>query len=325
MKVAIVLVSLLGLVACSLARSTIYEDFEWKSYKLNFDKSYDNEDEESLRKQIFLNNKNAIDEHNERWLVGDEDYEMEVNEYTDMLNEEFELDESDDTDDSEDYEAEPTDYLNEIVDIRIPRHVNWTQLGAVSPVVDQGHFNHSWAFAAAGVVESRQFIKTGKMVVLSKQNLVDCSPKRNHLTLNALIYIKKRGIDTETSYPYRGIAGKCKFNRKHIGAKIKGIKRLLTRNETDLAVLVAQGPVAAHISFDAIKNYRRGVFKNARCSRNSNFAVLIVGYGHDKSAGDYWILKTPQGSHWGESGYIRLARGKQNLCGIANQIYFPTF
>lgn len=330
MKVTLVLaLALVGLFAHSALGSPVdgadNYDYEWETYKYDFNKEYSDETLEEIRKSIFKDNMKAINEHNIRFAEGNESYEMGVNEFTDMLDWEVERIIAGNDDDEEildkDMEMETSEYLESAA---LPAHVNWTHMGAVTAVRNQGHFNNSWAFAVADSVASRQFITLGKLTELSKQNLIDCCHSKNYRSAHAFYCIKKqKGIEREATYPYRGLSGHCSFNKKNIGAKIESAYHLREHNETKLALLVAQGPVVAVISHQAVRSYKGGVYDNKHCGHNPDLAVLIVGYGHCRHYGDYWILKTPLGTSFGEHGYIRLARNKNNQCGILNRVYFP--
>jgi cathepsin L len=68
-----------------------------------------------------------------------------------------------------------------------------------------------------------------------------------------------------------------------------------------------------------------GVYYDPDCDPYSlDHAVLVVGYGTDEHSGkEYWLVKNSWGTSWGEEGYIRMARSRNNSCGIASMASFP--
>jgi len=294
-------------------------DSEWEQFKIKYGKNMLTGSEHDLRKNIFASNLKFIEKHNAEHDLGLHTFTVGVNQFADLTNEEFvkQFTGFAAADDLPESSVELTEAR--------PASIDWRQRGAVTPVKNQGQCGSCWAFSTTGTIEGAHFRRTGQLVSLSEQNLMDCSRQNNGCNGGnpylALIYtIRNGGIDTEQSYPYQMSQGPCRFNRNNIGATISNAKRIIQGSEEDLQNAVASiGPIsvaidAAHSSFQL---YRNGVYNEPYCSSyRLDHGVLAVGYGTENGQ-DYYIVKNSWGSGWGLGGYIKMARNHNNMCGIA--------
>jgi C1A family cysteine protease len=202
-----------------------------------------------------------------------------------------------------------------------PGDKDWRQVGAVTPVKNEGQCDTSWAFAVTGLVEADHKIRTaGALFSLSEQELLDCTPAPSGCGGGSPVaaletLVAKGGLAASASYPYTARQGTCKTFTPV--ATIPGAGRVPPGDEVSLQNYVARGPVLALVDASpAFNSYKGGIF-NGPCGANPTQAVLIVGYVGNSGSGDYWIVKNSLGASWGSQGYIYMAR-HQNLCGIAN-------
>ncbi|XP_063906826.1 procathepsin L-like [Zophobas morio] len=307
---------------------------QWATYKLTYNKQYQSEIEERFRMKIFMENSHQIAQHNKLYAQGLVTYEMGISKYSDMLHQEF-IQIMNGFNGTAMRGSGRKDRITFIppANVEVPTDVDWRTKGAVTGVKDQGACGSCWAFSATGSLEGQTFRRTGKLVSLSEQNLVDCSQPYGNMGCHgglmdlAFRYIAANGgIDTEASYPYTAIEGQCQYNPKNRGATDYGSVDLAPGNELLLQSAVATvGPIS--IAIDASKpsfmNYKSGVYYEPTCSSSRlDHGVLIVGYGTDNGQ-DYWLVKNSWGNTWGDAGYIKMARNRNNNCGIATMASFP--
>ncbi|GIZ03769.1 procathepsin L [Caerostris extrusa] len=306
----------------------------WDVYKNVYNKTYSNV-EDTARRIIWQNNIQKIQKHNLEAELNMHSFKLGVNHFTDRVKQEMTrstgLKMSNRTGDRTFFMA-PSNVV-------YPNHVDWREKGLVTEVKDQGDCGSCWAFSATGSLEGQHKRKTGKLVSLSEQNLLDCAEKGNHGCGGGVIdfafeFIKKQGgIDTEESYPYLakqypGSLTKVLVNSKEktVGATLTGYVDVEEENEIALMQAVATvGPVSVgiHAGSYGFMNYKSGIYDVEDCnSEDLNHGVLVVGYGSEKGK-DYWIVKNSWGSKWGEDGYIRMVRNKKNQCGIASIPSYP--
>ncbi|KAL5569416.1 hypothetical protein UlMin_025991 [Ulmus minor] len=222
----------------------------------------------------------------------------------------------------------------------LPESFDWREKGAVTDVKTQGSCGSCWAFSTTGAVEGAHFIATGKLLSLSEQQLVDCDhtcdPREKDecdsgcgggLMTNAYEYLMEAGgLEEETTYPYTGKKGECKFEPKKVAVRVSNFTTISVDENQIAAHLVHHGPLAVGLNAVFMQTYMGGVSCPLICGKkNLNHGVLMVGYGSKGfsilrlSNKPYWIIKNSWGKQWGEHGYYRLCRG-YGMCGINNMV-----
>jgi len=217
--------------------------------------------------------------------------------------------------------------------VALPDSWDWNAKGAVTPIKNQQQCGSCWSFSTTGSTEGCHQIKTGNLVGLSEQNLMDCSTSYGNegcdggLMTAAMQYIiANKGIDTEASYPYTAEDGTCHYTSKDSGATLASFTNVPQGNEADLQAKAYVGPVsvaidASHTSFQL---YSSGVYYEPACSSTQlDHGVLAAGWGVSGSK-DYWLVKNSWGTDWGINGWIWMSRNRNNNCGIATMATLPS-
>ncbi|HHZ20789.1 MAG TPA: hypothetical protein GX391_09830 [Firmicutes bacterium] len=194
----------------------------------------------------------------------------------------------------------------------LPSRFDWREQGGVTPVKNQGNCGSCWAFAATGVLECNIKIKDKTTVDLSEQYLVSCNsdgwgcnggwwPHKYHVSPGAVL---------ESCFPYQARDVACKSSCAH-PYKIDSWGYVGSANgvpsvDAIKTAIYQYGPVAVAVAADSyFQSYTGGVF-NRNSSSQVNHAVVLVGWDDSQQC---WILRNSWGSGWGESGYMRIKYG----------------
>lgn len=62
---------------------------EWENYKVKFEKSYADEEEDQHRKAIYFENAKTVEEHNKKFENGEVTWSMGINQFSDLTKIEF--------------------------------------------------------------------------------------------------------------------------------------------------------------------------------------------------------------------------------------------
>jgi len=316
MRGLLLVVACLALVAGVNAKLTENEyQAQFTAFITNFNREYAH-DQFFHRYNVFRTNLDMIMNHN----MLNKSFTMAVNAFADMTADEFQATHTGVLPVQNPFARK----MNTVVlDETTPfaDSLDWRTKGIVNAVKDQAQCGSCWAFSAIASTEGAVAQSTGTLLSLSEQNLVDCSASYGNQGCNGgwmdygFEYIIAKGIASEAAYPYKAVDQTCKTFTSV--AKITGYKDVTANNEAQLLAAANIGVVSVAIEADTsvFQFYAGGVLDNAGCGTTLDHGVAVVGYGTDAGK-DYWIVRNSWGASWGEQGYVRLVRNK-NECGIA--------
>ncbi|XP_051901078.1 cathepsin W-like isoform X3 [Pristis pectinata] len=127
--------------------------------------------------------------------------------------------------------------------------------------------------------------------------------------------VEKLGLEQEGQLPVQRATVQCNRDNEKSVVKIKKCVWLPSDERVLKQYVALNGTITVLMDLKPLQHYKKGIIRSNSCTKISNHAVLIVGYGIESNM-PYWIIKNSWGAAWGEEGYARIYRGN-NACGIS--------
>ena len=295
---------------------------QFKNFQKQFNKVYINLQELETRFNIFKTNLKNIENHNSHF---NRNFSLGINQFTDLTPDEFK---SLYTGGYKVGRYTCTTFTK-FDTTNVPDFIDWRKKNAVTSVKDQGQCGSCWAFSSTGAAEGAWAIKTGNLIDLSEQQLVECATGFQYGSHGcqggqmegAFKYLIQNGQCALSEYPYTSSdQGSCKSCTKV--AKFDSCSNVKPDDQISLKDAVVQQPVSVAIEADTryFQSYKGGIIDSPSCGTNLDHGVLIVGYGEENGI-KYWLLKNSWSQSWGEEGYFKILRSDSTndpgICGIA--------
>jgi len=292
----------------------------WDGFKRDFGKSY-HASEETYRYAVFLKNLQMIDERNDENIAAGGEAVHGITKFADLTTAEF----------AQQYLGSrpiPRGENSNVVEFpqlaegeRVTQ--DWTGI-YTTPVKNQGQCGSCWAFSATEQIESDTMRTLGVTYTLSPQQITSCATTaygcNGGWTEVAYAYVNQAGgLETEYNYPYTSPpTGTCNADSSKFAVTVTAATYLKTGSASEIESSMTNyvgstGPLSVCLDASSWSSYTGGIMK--ACGKQVDHCVQAVGV--DSSSSGYWKVRNSWGVTWGESGFIRLAYGK-NTCNITN-------
>jgi cathepsin L len=195
---------------------------------------------------------------------------------------------------------------------------DWTELGKVSRVKDQGGCGSCWDFATVAAYESSYMIRNFREADVSEQCVLDCSRAGSCAGgWWAFDFLVRHGCASESAYPYTGHDGACRREVPHNYRAVAwgyvhsgGGKPSVDEMKQ---ALLEHGPLTVAVRATPLfQAYTGGVF-NENDPGPINHGVVIVGWDDTKGPRGAWRIKNSWSQWWGENGFMWIAYDSNSI------------
>mmetsp|Transcript_19749 Transcript_19749/g.32368 ORF Transcript_19749/g.32368 Transcript_19749/m.32368 type:complete len:336 (-) Transcript_19749:467-1474(-) len=227
------------------------------------------------------------------------------------------------------------------VTLDLPANFDWREKMAecVHPIRNQMRCGSCWAFAGTEALSDRICIGSRGIVnvVLSPEELVSCDPLDlgcgGGWLQNAWEFMTNPGVPTDLCVPYsagNGSAPQCPKRCSDGSPMVRyKVKRGTINSVADPALIqkaiLLGGPVeASFIVYKDFPAYQSGVYAHTTEEALGAHAVKIIGWGEEVEGLEktpYWLIANSWGTTWGENGFFKMLRGKDESA-IEDNIVF---
>lgn len=201
----------------------------------------------------------------------------------------------------------------------------------IEPPRETGRCDASWAVSYASVIADRMGLKGCKVNRLSIQDLLSCDQIDNRCYganfQKIFLYAKNNGIAEEECLPYASSDGRIPMCRNICQDKTKVVRwkvdEITTFNSTSVMNEIRNnGPVFIKMDYyEDFKKYRGGIYQHMDGKKLGTIGLKLTGWGEENGK-KYWIVEGAWGVTWGENGYAKIIRGK-NECNCESLMVAP--